>query len=175
MRCPFRPRNASLAECRSQWRDGRPAPSGWNRPILASMSPRTTAWPRQRRSTAIETDLLRIQAEILRERRSAGRPDRSPNPSSGLGSSAYPLLAATGDNDGDAPWPNRPRSLLRRPALDASANQPCAAADPEFPAAGQPRQRDIRAARAIRSNPRASNSETDFLLRSARDKSEAEP
>jgi hypothetical protein len=33
---------------------------------------------RLRRATAIETDLLRVQAEILRERRSAGRAARSP-------------------------------------------------------------------------------------------------
>jgi hypothetical protein len=59
---------------------------------------------RLRRATAIETDLLRIQAEILRERRSAGRPDRSPNPPPSLGSTAYPVLAAANDADGDAPW-----------------------------------------------------------------------
>jgi hypothetical protein len=59
---------------------------------------------RLRRATAIETDLLRIQAEILQERRSAGRPDRSPNPPPSLGSTAYPVLAAANDADGDAPW-----------------------------------------------------------------------
>src|ERR1019366_8933422 len=42
-------------------------------------------WP-LRRATAIETDLLRIQAEILRERRSVGWPDRSPTSPAGLGS-----------------------------------------------------------------------------------------
>jgi hypothetical protein len=60
---------------------------------------------RLRRATAIETDLLRIQAEILRERRSAGRPARSPTSSAGLGSQAHPVLAATADAGGDAvPW-----------------------------------------------------------------------
>jgi hypothetical protein len=59
---------------------------------------------RLRRATAIDTDLLRIQAEILQERRSAGRPDRSPNPPPSLGSTAYPVLAAANDADGDAPW-----------------------------------------------------------------------
>jgi hypothetical protein len=56
---------------------------------------------RLRRATAIETDLLRIQAEILLERRSAGWRDRSPTSPTGLGSQAYPVLAATGDADGD--------------------------------------------------------------------------
>ena len=59
---------------------------------------------RLRRATAIETDLLRIQAEIIRESRPAGRPDRSPNPPPSLGSTAYPVLAAANDADGDAPW-----------------------------------------------------------------------
>jgi len=57
---------------------------------------------RLRRATAIETDLLRIQAEILHQRRSARRPNRSPNPPSSLGSTAYPVLAAANDADGDA-------------------------------------------------------------------------
>jgi hypothetical protein len=56
---------------------------------------------RLRRATAIETDLLRIQAEIQRERRSAGRPARSPTSPAGLGSQAYPVLAATGVADSD--------------------------------------------------------------------------
>jgi hypothetical protein len=60
---------------------------------------------RLRRATAIETDLLRIQAEILRERRSAGRSDRSTNPPSSLGRIAYAVLAAPDDADGDTPWP----------------------------------------------------------------------
>jgi hypothetical protein len=61
---------------------------------------------RLRRATAIETDLLRIQAEVLRERRSAGWPDRSSTSPAGLGSPAYPVLAATADADGgDSPWP----------------------------------------------------------------------
>jgi hypothetical protein len=36
-----------------------------------------------------------------------------------------------------------------RPALDASANQSCATADPQLPTARQPRQRNIRAPRTI--------------------------
>jgi hypothetical protein len=61
---------------------------------------------RLRRATAIETDLLRIQAESLRERRSAGWPDRSSTSPAGLGRPAYPVLALTGDADGGAsPWP----------------------------------------------------------------------
>ena len=61
---------------------------------------------RPRRATAIETDLLRIQAEVLRERRSAGWPDRSSTLPAGLGSPAYPVLAATADADGGvSPWP----------------------------------------------------------------------
>ena len=61
---------------------------------------------RLRRATAIETDLLRIQAESLRERRSAGWLDRSPTSPAGLGRPAYPVLARTGDADGGAsPWP----------------------------------------------------------------------
>ena len=59
---------------------------------------------RLRRATAIETDLLRIQAEILRERRSAGRPARPPTSPAGLGSQAYPVLAATGVADSDVRW-----------------------------------------------------------------------
>ena len=43
---------------------------------------------RLRRATAIETDLLRIQAEVLRERRSAGWPDRSPMPRDNQGETA---------------------------------------------------------------------------------------
>jgi hypothetical protein len=58
---------------------------------------------RLRRATAIETDLLRIQAEILRERRSAGRANRSPNPPSRLGRIPYSVLAASGDADDDTP------------------------------------------------------------------------
>jgi hypothetical protein len=50
---------------------------------------------RLRRATAIETDLLRIQAEILRGR----WPDRSPTSPTGLGSQAYPVLAAIADGD----------------------------------------------------------------------------
>jgi hypothetical protein len=60
---------------------------------------------RLRRATAIETDLLRIQAEILRERRSAGWPNGSPTAPAGLGRPAYPVLAATGVADSDVPWP----------------------------------------------------------------------
>jgi hypothetical protein len=56
---------------------------------------------RLRRATAIETDLLRIQAEILRERRSAGWGDRSPPSPTGPGSQPYPVLAATADADDD--------------------------------------------------------------------------
>jgi hypothetical protein len=59
---------------------------------------------RLRRAAAIETDLLRIQAEILRERRSADRLDQSPNTPPSLGSIAYPVLATANDADGDAPW-----------------------------------------------------------------------
>jgi hypothetical protein len=59
---------------------------------------------RLRRATAIETDLVRIQAEILRERRSAGWPDGSPTSPAGLGRPAYPVLAATGVADSDVPW-----------------------------------------------------------------------
>jgi hypothetical protein len=58
---------------------------------------------RLRRATAIETDLLRIQAEMLRERRSADRQNRLANPPASLGSTAYPVLAAANHGDGDAP------------------------------------------------------------------------
>ena len=118
---------------------------------------------RLRRATAIETDLLRIQAEIQRERRSAGRPDRSPTSPAGLRSPAYPVLAATADADGnDPPWPTDRDPLLPRPYLDAPAHRLPTPADPEFPAARQPRQRDLRAARAVRSGPCTSGSENDF-------------
>src|ERR1700688_4411655 len=62
---------------------------GFEAAVIADYDARTTVerelvlrlasllW-RLRRTTAIETDLLRIQAEILRERRSAGRLDQSP-------------------------------------------------------------------------------------------------
>src|ERR1022692_2979738 len=69
---------------------------------------------RLRRATAIETDLLRIQTEILRERRSAGRPNRSPTPPSSLGCIAYPVLTAPDDADGDTSWPTD-----RDPCCDA--------------------------------------------------------
>jgi hypothetical protein len=48
---------------------------------------------RLRRATAIETDLLRIHAEIQRERRSEG----SSTSPAGLGRAAYPILARTGN------------------------------------------------------------------------------
>jgi hypothetical protein len=61
---------------------------------------------RLRRATAIETDLLRIQAEILRERRSTGWPERSPTSPADLGRPAYAVLARTGNADGGvSPWP----------------------------------------------------------------------
>ena len=59
---------------------------------------------RLRRATAIETDLLRIQGEILHDLRSGRRPDRPPTPASGFGSAPYPALARMGEPDGDASW-----------------------------------------------------------------------
>jgi hypothetical protein len=61
---------------------------------------------RLRRATGIETDLLRIQAEILRERRSAGRSGRAPTSSGGLGHPPYPVQAPPANAHGDPPpWP----------------------------------------------------------------------
>src|ERR1700730_14005124 len=57
---------------------------------------------RLRRASAIDTDLLRIQAEIVRERRSAGRPARPPSSPAGVGNQAYPVLAAAADPGGGA-------------------------------------------------------------------------
>jgi hypothetical protein len=90
---------------------------------------------RLRRATAIETNLLRIQGEILRERRSAGRTDRTMNLPSGWGSAPYPVLAAMGHADGDAPWPVDQNSCSTGPCLGTLPHQPSAPADPQFPAA----------------------------------------
>jgi hypothetical protein len=60
---------------------------------------------RLRRATAIETDLLRIQAEILRERRNHRLPDRSPNmPSSILGLATHRITDTEGAEHADGPW-----------------------------------------------------------------------
>ena len=59
---------------------------------------------RLRRATAIETDLMRIQAEILRDRRQGRLPDRSTNRASPILEPA-PLNVAYGNENNNEPWP----------------------------------------------------------------------
>jgi hypothetical protein len=60
---------------------------------------------RLRRATAIETDLLRIQAEVLRDRRNHHLPDRSPNmPSPILGLTPHRITDAEGAEYASGPW-----------------------------------------------------------------------
>ena len=59
---------------------------------------------RLRRATAIETDLLRIQGEILNDLRSGRRPDRPPTQGPFFANAPHPVLARTEQTDSDAPW-----------------------------------------------------------------------
>jgi hypothetical protein len=58
---------------------------------------------RLRRATAIETDLMRIQAEILRDRRQGRLPDRSTNRASPI-LEAAPVNDAYGNENNNEPW-----------------------------------------------------------------------
>ena len=58
---------------------------------------------RLRRATAIETDLMRIQAEILRDRRQARSPDWSNNRASPILEAAYVGEVQGNENDNE-PW-----------------------------------------------------------------------
>jgi hypothetical protein len=60
---------------------------------------------RLRRATAIETDLLRIQPELLRDRRNCYQPDRSPNtPSSIPGLPTHRITDSEGAEHIGGPW-----------------------------------------------------------------------
>jgi hypothetical protein len=59
---------------------------------------------RLRRATAIETDLMRIQAEILRDRREGRLPEKLTNRASPI-LEVTPLDDAHGNENNNEPWP----------------------------------------------------------------------
>jgi hypothetical protein len=108
---------------------------------------------RLRRASAIETDLIRIQAEILRDRRQRRSPDWSDNRASPIVDVA-PISDAHDNENDNAPWPDG------RCAASPPAPKPINSSTKSlFPATRQSRQARIRAARTLRVGDREANSE----------------
>ena len=109
---------------------------------------------RLRRATAIETDLLRIQAEILRDRRPA-----SPHRSNDV---ACPVRRAASDFQGSESDKRSPRVVILPASIFASraaAGQFGATYDPMFPASCQSRKWRFRTTRKIQIDNREASRE----------------
>ena len=101
---------------------------------------------RLRRATMIETELLRIQAEVLRDRRSSHLAVRSRNTPSPILGDAIPAVQDVQEDQTDSePVAGRPLHF----AFGAAISQLCARPRALLPTACQSRQWGIRTARTV--------------------------